>query len=67
MRTAAFAGLMACALMTAPAFAADNEGASLKLKAPTTITADATLAVIEPAVARPTLRAMLSQPLCHAA
>ncbi|WP_168076426.1 hypothetical protein [Caulobacter sp. SSI4214] len=38
MRTAAFAGLMACALITAPAFAADNEGASLKLKAPTTTT-----------------------------
>ncbi len=37
MRTAIFAGLMACAFMTAPAFAAD-ESASLKLKAPTTTT-----------------------------
>ncbi|MFY8142790.1 MAG: CC_3452 family protein [Caulobacter sp.] len=36
MRTAIFAGLLACALVS-PAFAADTEGASLKLKtAPTT-------------------------------
>lgn len=38
MRTAAFAGLTACALMAGllagPAFAADSEGAWLKLKTP---------------------------------
>lgn len=35
MRTAVFAGLLACALIT-PAFAADTESASLKLKTPAT-------------------------------
>jgi len=42
MRTATLAGLMACALTTglsaSPAFAADTEGAWLKLKTPATTT-----------------------------